>query len=115
MKIEIERVEDGRLRRQRWVFVATIGSSDVAKLTLVLWETQERASTRHKWRAVKPEYAPGYVNDHYKSRTSDGHHSWGYCRPAALVPMPNHVVIEAKQLLLQNLVVVGPQNPTKRK
>lgn len=107
MKIEITRQNEGGTEGQRWEFrVGSTFATRGIQLILELWEPAARPSRRHKWRKA---------GEGYHRRLHDGHHHFGYRKPAAEVPMPADVVDEAMRRFFEAIEVVGPQDPPERR
>lgn len=85
-------------RRQHWTFsvATTIGGQDEVKLLLVSYTTDERESTRHKWRATKGWYRSDERAYYSQIDRND-------------VPVPDWVVEEAKQRVVVTFEALEPR------
>lgn len=114
MRIEVERIEEDKLRRQVWWFKVDAGygasgyGASAVTIRLVEWKAQERATKRHKWVDLDTSVA----GEMYRFRNHNRPYPFrGWRRPAAEVPFPDDVVAEVKDRLMAGLVIVGPEDP----
>jgi hypothetical protein len=106
-RIEVERVEPDRLRRQVWRFKFRdgYGSGEDMRLRLDSWSTEKRATTRSKWR-------PDSTVENYRDRAHNSHvHHGGWMQPARHVPFPADVQAEALAMIRGMIVIEGAQDP----
>jgi len=103
MQIEIERVSPCKLCRQVWQFYVMAGyGAGKMDVRLTQWQTQRRETAKHKWQKS---------GEGYRFRNMNTHHHFGYCQPAAAVPMGPDVIEDVRQAILERMVVIGAEDP----